>query len=171
MPLYSPSSRYAKPLAIALIVLGILCIALPFASSLALTMLFACAVALTGFMHLLLAFRHQHIGSRIWHILAAVVLLAGGILLAVLPMDALASFTLVIAALFVMVGLMRVFGGFAVRSMHGAIWMLVDGAVTALVGLALLAMWPIAACGPSARWSASTSSSTVSPRGREHRVE
>lgn len=141
--LHNPASPHTtKALAIALIVLGIVAIALPFISGLAMTYLFSVAIALAGVMHFCLAFRHQRIGSRIWHVVAALFLIGGGGLLIAMPVNTMESFTLVLAWLFLIVGLMRIFGWFAVRAIQGAVLMLLDGIVTVLIGIALMVMWP-----------------------------
>ncbi|MGC1548480.1 MAG: DUF308 domain-containing protein [Rhodanobacter sp.] len=142
MLLYSPTSRYARPLAIALIIIGIISIAAPLMSSIVITLLVACAVVVAGIVHLTLAFQHQHAGSRIWHIVAALVLIAGGGLLIALPLDAAASFTLVIAALFVVTGLMRISAWLSIHAKAATVWVLVDGIITTVLGVALIAMWP-----------------------------
>jgi uncharacterized membrane protein HdeD (DUF308 family) len=142
MPLYSPTSRFAKPIAVLLIVLGMLSIIAPLISSVVITFLLACLILAAGVMHLVLAFHHQSLGSRFWHLLAALVLIVGGGVLLSFPLDALTTFTLVIAWMFVVSGIMRIAAWFSVRGKTGAGWMLADGVITALLGGALIAQWP-----------------------------
>lgn len=139
MPPYRP---YSKPLAIALIVLGVICIVAPLLSSVAITMIFACAIFAAGIAHLILAFGHQRPASRVWHIVAALVLIVGGGWLIALPLDAAASFTLVLASLFVLSGLMRIAAWLGEPAKAAHLWTLVDGTVTTILGAAVIAMWP-----------------------------
>lgn len=139
MPSYRP---YTKPLAIALIVLGVICIVAPLLSSIAITMIFACAVFAAGVAHLILAFGHQHLRRRMWHVLAALVLIVGGGWLIAMPLNAAASFTLVLAALFVLSGLMRIAAWLSGDGKTSHLWVLLDGIVTTGLGAVIVAMWP-----------------------------
>jgi uncharacterized membrane protein HdeD (DUF308 family) len=135
MLLYSPTSRYTKPLAIALIIIGAISIAAPL-------FLVACTIAVAGIVHLILAFQYQHAGSRIGHIVAALVLIAGGGLLTALPGNAVAPFTLVVAALLVLTGLMRLSARLSILAKVAKPWILVDFIITTLISTALIALWP-----------------------------
>jgi uncharacterized membrane protein HdeD (DUF308 family) len=142
VPLYAPTARFAKPLAVLLIVLGTLSIIAPLISGMVITFLLACLILAAGVLHLILAFHHQSAGSRFWHLLAALALIVGGGLLLSFPLDALASFTLVVAWMFVLAGSLRMLGWFQLRHRQGAGSMLADGVITLLLGGALIAEWP-----------------------------
>lgn len=139
---YSPTARFAKPLAIVLIVLGMLSIIAPMISGVLITVLLAGLIVAAGIMHLALAFHHQPLGSRFWHLLAALVLIVGGGVLLAFPLEALSTFTLVVAWMFVVSGVMRIVAWFSLRGRTGAGWMLADGVITLLLGGALIAQWP-----------------------------
>ncbi|WP_051710025.1 HdeD family acid-resistance protein [Andreprevotia chitinilytica] len=142
MSLTPTETNYAKPLAIILIVVGIISIVAPLASSIAIAMLFAGLVAAAGVLQLMLAFQPQHAMGRIWHVLAALVLIVGGGYLLCSPIEAVASLTLAIAWLFIATGIFRIVAWVGIRALPGSIWMLFDGIITTLLGFMLSAQWP-----------------------------
>jgi uncharacterized membrane protein HdeD (DUF308 family) len=58
------------------------------------------------------------------------------------PLLAVASLTLVLAALFLIEGILDVILFFNMRPMRGSFWVLVDGIITVLLGLMIYLHWP-----------------------------
>jgi uncharacterized membrane protein HdeD (DUF308 family) len=58
------------------------------------------------------------------------------------PVLGVAALTLLLAALFLLEGVLDLVLFFHLRSLHGASWMLFDGIVTLILALMIYAQWP-----------------------------
>jgi uncharacterized membrane protein HdeD (DUF308 family) len=58
------------------------------------------------------------------------------------PVLGVATLTLVLAVLFLTEGILNVILFFKMRPMHGSNWVLIDGIITALLGLMIYMQWP-----------------------------
>ncbi|MGB2605111.1 MAG: DUF308 domain-containing protein, partial [Candidatus Sulfotelmatobacter sp.] len=86
---------------------------------------------------------HAHgAGSAIWRVLVGLAYLAFGGYMIVHPVLGVASLTLVLAALFVIEGVLNLMLYAKMRRLHGSSWVLIDGIITLLVGVMIYMQWP-----------------------------
>lgn len=148
------SGRYSiwwPTLSVLSIVAGVLAIAAPMAAGLATTLLVGWFVAFSGGAHLWLALEPQRLGSRLWHVLAALIYGIGGFYLIARPDIGLLSLTLVLSIILVSGGIFRVAAYLKLRGRTGAFWLLTDGILTILLGALIYIGWP-----ESSHWAVGT---------------
>jgi uncharacterized membrane protein HdeD (DUF308 family) len=127
---------------IALIIIGFLAIALPFATAIAVAAILSWLIILGGIVHLVYAFETRGAKSVLWQILIGVVYLIGGIYLLLNPVIAAASLALVLAAMFFVESIFEIVAFFRSAGVTGRGWLLVDGIVTFLLAILIWAGWP-----------------------------
>jgi uncharacterized membrane protein HdeD (DUF308 family) len=127
---------------IALIIIGFLAIALPFATAIAVAAILSWLIILGGIVHLVYAFETRGAKSVLWQLLIGVVYLIGGIYLLLHPVIAAASLALVLAALFFVESIFEIVAFFRSAGVAGRVWLLVDGIVTFLLAILIWAGWP-----------------------------
>jgi uncharacterized membrane protein HdeD (DUF308 family) len=125
-----------------LVVLGIMAIGAPFLAAVAVNAVIAWLIIVAGIVHLALAFHAHGAGSVIWKVLVGVAYLVFGGYMIVHPLVGVASLTLVLAALFVIEGVLNFVLYAKMRPLHGSSWVLIDGIITLLLGLMIYAQWP-----------------------------
>ena len=128
-----------------LIVFGMFAVGLPFIAAVAVSVLVAWLIILAGVVHLMLAVHAHRAGRLIWKLLVGLAYILFGVYLILHPVLGVASLTLVLAVLFLIEGILDVILFFQMRPMRGAIWVLVDGIVTLLLGLMIYLQWPSSA--------------------------
>jgi uncharacterized membrane protein HdeD (DUF308 family) len=138
--------RHASTLSILwgvlLIVFGVFAVGEPFIAAVAVTVAVGWLISLAGVVHLMLAFHAHRAGRLVWKLLVGVAYIAFGVYLILHPLLAVASLTLVLAALFLIEGILDVILFFNMRPMRGSFWVLVDGIITVLLGLMIYLHWP-----------------------------
>ena len=137
--------------AILMIVLGLLAVALPLATGIGLSILVGWIIVFGGFAYLAYAFAARGVGGFLWRILVGVVYIVGGLYLVFHPGLALASLTLVLAAILFSEGVLQMIVFFQFRSLPGSGWVLFDGIMTLLLGFVIVYPWPF-----SAAWAIGT---------------
>ena len=128
-------------LAVLMIVLGFLAIALPLATGIGVSILVGWIVVFGGFTYVAYAFAAQGAGAFLWRMLIGIVYVVGGFYLVFHPGLALASLTLLLAAILVAEGVLQMIVFFQFRSLPGSGWVLFDGIMTLLLGF-LIGSWP-----------------------------
>jgi uncharacterized membrane protein HdeD (DUF308 family) len=142
---HNPFHQFAgflKGSSILMIVLGILAITLPFATGIAISILFGVLVACGGVAYLAYAFAARGAGSFLWRVLVGVLYLIGGIYLVIHPGLSLVSLTLLLAAIFFVEGISEIAAYSAVRALPGSGWILFNGLVTLLLSFLIWRGWP-----------------------------
>lgn len=134
-----PSSRITG---VALIVLGIVAIAVPLFAGAIVTSLFGVLLLLAGVAHLIYAWSARGAGSHLLMGLVGVVYLLVGIYLILHPARALVTLTLLLAMYFLVEGAVELVVYFRTRTGHHAGWMLWNGLVTLILAVVILAQWP-----------------------------
>jgi uncharacterized membrane protein HdeD (DUF308 family) len=124
-----------------LIVFGVFAVGEPFIAAVAVTVAVGWLISLAGVVHLMLAFHAHRAGRLVWKLLVGVAYIAFGVYLILHPLLAVASLTLVLAALFLIEGILDIILFFNMRPMRGSFWMLVDGIITVLLGLMIYLHW------------------------------
>lgn len=129
-------------LAILMIVMGLLAITLPRATGIGVSILVGWIVVLGGFTYVAYAFAAQGAGSFLWRMLIGIVYVVGGFYLVFHPGLALASLTLVLAAILIAEGVLQMIVFFQFRSLPGSGWVLFDSIATLLLGIMIGYPWP-----------------------------
>jgi uncharacterized membrane protein HdeD (DUF308 family) len=137
------NAGWAVGVGIVLIVVGILAVASPMASGLAVTLVVGALLIVGGVAQCFLAFRAGAFGRALLIFLVGLVKLIAGIFLVTRPVAGLASLTLFLAAYFVAVGILAIVAALKLRGAPSWIWMLLNGIVTLLLGLMIWAQWPL----------------------------
>ena len=138
-------------LAVVLILLGILAIALPYATSFGIVRVLAWLIIFDGVTQLVQSFRAEGGGRTIWKFLVALLYIAGGIYLLVHPTLGLIGLTLAMAVFFFVEGVMELANYISTRASNGSQWLLLHGIASLLLGLVIWRRWPI-----SSLWAVGT---------------
>lgn len=128
--------------AILLILFGFLAIGLPFVTSWGVLVVVAWLIVISGIVQFIHAFQSHGVGSIIWKLIVAALYVAFGGYLLAHPVLGIAALTLALVFFLVAEGISDIIAWFQSRSAPGAIWVLVDGAVTLIVGLLIWMHWP-----------------------------
>jgi uncharacterized membrane protein HdeD (DUF308 family) len=145
---YSPAEvvRHASTWSILwgilLIVLGVLAVALPLVAAVVFSIAIGWLLILAGIVHIAVAFHSHKAGRLVWRLLVGLAYAFIGVYLLVHPLLGVASLTLVLAALFLVEGVLNIILFFNMRSMRGKAWVLVDGIISLLLGLFIYLQWP-----------------------------
>jgi len=123
------------------IVLGVAAIIEPFMAGFAVTMMVGMLLIAAGLTHIVSIVRRDG-GGAVWHVAVGLAYVAGGLYFVTHPVMALVGLTLLLAMmLFVEAGVDLVAYS-AQRREAGAPWLLVNAAVTALLGTLIAMHWP-----------------------------
>ena len=137
-------SRVSLVLSILLIILGILAITLPMATSVGVVIIIGWLVIFDGFAQLVHAAQSKGIGHIVWKILVALLYLVAGAYLLAHPALGVAGFTLALAIFLFAEGVADVVGYFSTRKNgDNSPWMLLDGIITLVLGVMIWNQWPV----------------------------
>lgn len=125
------------------IILGTIGMGMTFGLTLASVLLFGVLLILGGTVQLVDAFQCQGWKGTLWHILIALLYIAGGLLIVVDPILASATLTLALAAVLIAVGIMRSILAIQHRGQSGWLWVLLSGLIAIALGLMIMAKWPV----------------------------
>lgn len=133
-------------LGIATLILGVVAIILPLATAVTINGLVGILLLLGGIFQVVHAFRRRETAGRVvlGLVVAALYVIAGLILLAH-PFAAVLTFTLFLAAFFIVAGVFKVIGAFEMHGVTGWGWNLVGGILTFILGVLIWAHWPSSA--------------------------
>ncbi len=139
--LFSPGPS-SKITGIALIILGVLAIAVPLFAASIVTALLGVMLLLAGVAQLVYAWSARGAGSHLLMGLVGVVYLLVGVYLVLHPARALVTLTLLLAMYFLVEGVVELVVYFRTRAGHHAGWILWNGIITLILGAVILAQWP-----------------------------
>jgi uncharacterized membrane protein HdeD (DUF308 family) len=125
-----------------LIAFGALAIASPFVAAVTVSVFLAWLIIFGGVVHLVLAFHAHRAGSLIGKVLVGVAYVVIGGYLLLHPVLGVATLTLLLAALFLVEGILDVVMFFQLRPARGTGWMLLDGLITLGLAVMIGAHWP-----------------------------
>lgn len=151
LPRVRANLGWAFALAVLLIVVGLFAIMVPIVSGVAVALLVGWFLILAGLLHFLLAWKTHSTGGALWEVLFALVYSFAGVFMILHPFAGLASLTLLLAAYFLLKGVMEFVFYFRLRPRHGAGWLLVDGVVSILLAVMVWSSWPL-----SSTWAIGT---------------
>jgi uncharacterized membrane protein HdeD (DUF308 family) len=130
-------------LSLALILFGVLAIALPIASSLGIAIVLGWLALFAGVAQVVHAFQSEGIGHVVWKLVVAIFYLAAGVYLIGHPALGVAGLTLVLGIFLFAEGVADVVAYFTARKSGASPWMLLDGIVTLVLGFMIWNRWPL----------------------------
>jgi uncharacterized membrane protein HdeD (DUF308 family) len=138
-----PGSTWSIVWGVLLVILGVLAIGSPLLAAVAVDVAIAWLIVFAGIIHIVIGFHSHGAGSVIWKLLVGLAYLAFGTYLIFRPLLGVASLTLVLAALFVIEGILNIIMYFRMRPLHGSLWVLIDGIITLFLGGIISWQWPL----------------------------
>jgi uncharacterized membrane protein HdeD (DUF308 family) len=136
------SSRSSLFLAITLIVLGLLAMTLPTATSFGAVKVLGWLIIFGGFAQLVHAFQSEGVGRIAWKILVAILYLVGGAYLLANSLLGVVGLTLALAIFFFAEGVLDMIAYFGARRNDRSAWLLFHGIVSVIFGLMIWMQWP-----------------------------
>ena len=127
---------------VVMIALGVLALFAPMASGTVVSILLSWIIILAGCAYVASGFAGRNAGAFIWRFLLGALYVAGGGYLALHSQIALESFTLVMAIIFFIEGVLEIITFFQFRTFNGSGWILFDGIVSLLLGYLIARPWP-----------------------------
>ena len=134
--------NWSIALSILLILAGLFAVLIPPFSGLAVTLIFAWAMIVSGITHFVFAFKTHTTGGVIWELLVGAVYVFTGVYLILHPLDALLALTLILACYLFFEAIVEFIQFFQLRPRHGAGWLIVDGLVTLVLAILIWRSWP-----------------------------
>lgn len=131
-----------KAVGIFLVIVGVLAILLPFFAGIAVTAVVGWLLLLAGAAHLVYCWHSRSTGAVIWQLIIAILYLFVGFYLIFHPARGLVTLTFLLAAYFVVEGILELAMYFRLRHFHRAGWFLWDGLITLLLGILIWTHWP-----------------------------
>ena len=128
---------------IVLILIGILALALPVATSFGIARVLSWLLFFDGIIQFFYAFQSEGVGRILWKVLVALLYVGGGIYLLMNPLVGMAGLTLMLALVFCAEGIMDVLTYLVGSKSNGADWLLLHGIVTLLLGVMIWRRWPL----------------------------
>lgn len=125
------------------LILGTLGFGMTFGLTLASVLFFGILLVAGGIVQLIEAFKCQGWKSVLWHVLIALLYVWGGIVMITDPVLASKVLTLMLAWILIAVGVFRIIMAFQLRPVDGWFWPLLSGIVSILLGLMIIAQWPL----------------------------
>lgn len=122
-------------LGIALVIGGLILIAAPLATSVAVTILIAAVLFVGGLVQIYNAFKTQGTAHFIWNLITGAVAVIGGLVIYFNPLAGTFALTLVIAAIFAAQGISQILLAFKIKPHEGWLWVLIAGIVSLAAGL------------------------------------
>ena len=127
---------------ILLVIFGALAVASPFVAAVTVSVFIAWLVIFGGVVHLVLAFHAHRARSLLGKLLVGLAYVGIGGYLLMHPVLGVATLTLLLAALFLIEGVLNVGMFFQMRPARGSGWMLLDGLITLALAVMIGAHWP-----------------------------
>jgi uncharacterized membrane protein HdeD (DUF308 family) len=122
---------------VALVIIGVLAVVFPLFTGLSVSILLGAALVAAAFFQVAHAFSAQRWRGFLWETLLAVFYVIAGILLLANPVLGLITLTILLAANFLVTGLVEVVMGLRVREGKGWYWPVISGVVSVVVGVLL----------------------------------
>jgi len=121
---------------------GILAIGAPLATGIAVNVLIAWMLLVSGAAHLAYGWQTRENGGFLWELLLSVVHGLAALYLLMQPIGALASLTAVLALYLCGKATLEIIGSLQHRSVRGSGWLLFDGIFTLILAIMIWYTWP-----------------------------
>lgn len=128
-------------LGMVLIIIGLVAISSSFVATLASVKVFGILLLIAGGTEVVHAIMIRNMRGFALHLLAAAIYLMVGLFMLEDPIQAAAVITLILAAYFIVGGVLRIIFSFAVR-FDGWIWVVINGLVNLMLGVMIWNRWP-----------------------------
>jgi len=138
-------------LGIVLVVLGFLLMAYPLATATVTTFIVGSILVITGVVEIIAALRSHTVGNFFLRLLLGIVYGFCGVLLLLFPLWGVAVLTIVLGVMLLFEAGVALMLAFQMRPAEGWGWFIFDAAISALLGVLILAHWP-----QSAIWAIGT---------------
>lgn len=125
-----------------MIVVGILALWLPAASSIGVARLLGWLMVFDAGFQLIHSFRSSGVGHVVWKVMVALIYLIVGLYFLMHPLLAVALVTIALATFFLIEGIVDVFSYFATRRDRASHWILVNGIVSIILAVMIWRHWP-----------------------------
>lgn len=122
------------------IALGTFAILVPGLASLWITTLIGVVFVVGGLIRLWRCITARHPGSHVWHMIVALLAIAAGVIVLINPWEGVLTITVVVIALLLAEGVMKLAGAMQVQDGRG--WMVVSGIVDVALAVVLWAGLP-----------------------------
>lgn len=126
-----------------LIVLGIVAIVLPVASTLFVETWAALILISAGAAKLVYAFQSRQAGGFVWKVLLSILYAATGVMLFIYPSTGILTLTLLLGSFLLTEGVFELILAFRLRGQGNWLWVLGDGIITLLLGAMIWFQWPL----------------------------
>lgn len=136
------TARTGVVFGLATIILGVLCIFAPGFTGLGVTVLVAILLIAAGIARLIFAFKAGSFGKGVLTFLLGGLSILCGIVMMARPLLGLASLTLVLAAYFVVDGIVEMVAAFKIKPLKGWGWMLFGGIASLVLAGLIIYEWP-----------------------------
>ncbi|WP_170984148.1 HdeD family acid-resistance protein [Rhodoligotrophos defluvii] len=146
-----PNRRWFLALGIALLVIGFLAILFPLVFTLTAQILVGMAMLVGGIAVLVHAFGERSWSGLLWEILVGALYVIAGLYFIFDPLGGMIAFTIALAAFFIVDGVFRIIMGVKARPHSGAIWAIIGGVLSILLGILIWSGLP-----GSATWAVGT---------------
>ncbi|KTD52805.1 HdeD family acid-resistance protein [Legionella quateirensis] len=104
---------------------------------------FGALLVVSGITHIIDVFKHKEWKGIIWQALIAVLYIAAGCLVFYDPFLASTLITGILAAVLIVIGFTRIIMALVLRESKGWGWLLLAGITAIILGVLILAQWPI----------------------------
>jgi uncharacterized membrane protein HdeD (DUF308 family) len=125
------------------IILGTVGMGMTFGLTLVSVVFFGALLIVGGTFQLVDAFKCQGWKGALWHILIALLYIAGGLLIVIDPVLASGTLTLALAGVLIAVGVSRVIMSLQHRGQNGWGWLVLSGLISIALGAMIIAKWPM----------------------------
>jgi len=121
---------------------GVLAIVIPPAAGVAVLVVVAWLLMISGAAHLVFAWHTRTAGGIVWELLLGVLYIFVGAYAFLNPVAGLASLTLVLAIYLFMEAALELILSFTLRPLPGSKWLLLDGIITLVLAILIWRSWP-----------------------------
>lgn len=141
-PVVRKNANWLMLLGILLVVLGVIGLGMEVSLTIGSVLFFGFLILAGGILQLIDAFKAEGWKSVLYHILIALLYIAAGIIMITNPLLGAVWMTMVIAAVLIVVGILRIVMGLQLRPLKGWGWTVAAGVATIVLGAMIFAQWP-----------------------------
>jgi uncharacterized membrane protein HdeD (DUF308 family) len=139
-------SRWLTPIAVFMIVLGIMAIVFPFLAGVASTLVFGWIFIFAGVAQIIYAFQSSGAGQVAWKLILGALYLLAGIVVVANPIAGVLAFTLVLGVTIFVQGMIQVALAFQMRRISANWgWVLISGLIGIIFGIFVWSSFPFSA--------------------------
>jgi uncharacterized membrane protein HdeD (DUF308 family) len=136
------SVGWSIALSVLMILTGVLAIMIPPVAGIAVLLVVAWLLMLSGAAHLVFAWHTRTAGGMVWELLLGILYILVGVYALLNPVAGLASLTLVLAIYLFMEAVLELILSFRLRPLAGSNWLLIDGIITLILAVLIWRSWP-----------------------------